>query len=218
MKKYIFLKKMILYFLIVAFISIVILFPCRRPRLLVDVKPHVFTVLSEDEVRSLRAEIEMHVLFKRSQVVGDDTVSEVRTSYSGFLPFASNEARKLRAVAAKKCGVSESCCESSLHIAKYSQDQYYRPHQDACCDESRACTVFKKFGGNRIGTLLVYLTDDFEGGSTSFPNIPASFRPRAGDAVFWRYDECPPWALHSGQPVTSGHKMIATVWIREKKV
>ena len=206
----------IAFVLSVVIVTVLLFFLLIRRR---ERKPFIFQVLTPSEVESLLAEVDQSVDFKRSMVVGDteDQESTVRTSSSGWLPYASPESRKLRALAADMCGVPESHCETSLHVAKYVETQQYREHQDACCDAGAACQRFRQGAGNRIGTLLVYLTDDFEEGGTAFPNLGTNIKPKAGEAIGWCYKGCPNWALHSGTPVKSGTKIIATVWVRERR-
>jgi prolyl 4-hydroxylase len=73
----------------------------------------------------------------------------------------------------------------------------------------------------RILTALVYLSDDYEGGETTFPHIGLSFRGRTGDALIFRNagpDGRPdPLSLHAGLPVTKGIKYLASRWIRAKR-
>ena len=40
--------------------------------------------------------------------------------------------------------------------------------------------------GQRVFTGLIYLNDDFEGGTTDFPALNRSFAPRKGSMVLWR--------------------------------
>jgi prolyl 4-hydroxylase len=74
--------------------------------------------------------------------------------------------------------------------------------------------------GQRIGTFLIYLNDDFEGGETIFPRIDLTFRPRKGDALFFANvtrDGLPDTAtLHAGLAPTKGDKWIISQWIRDR--
>lgn len=97
-----------------------------------------------------------------------------------------------------------------LQVLRYRPGAEYKPHYDAL-----------PAGGNqRVATVLVYLTDDYEGGETAFLRTGLSFRGRKGDALLFRNvrpDGRPdPMSLHAGLPVRSGVKTIATRWIRER--
>lgn len=150
----------------------------------------------------------------RSQTVGG--LSEHRTSRSSFLTYTCEESRHLRRLAAQMFNVPETHCEPTLHVAEYQGTQKYDPHQDSCCDSSNACVSFRSAWGDRIGTLLVYLTDGFTGGYTIFPNLNLKLRPTPGQGLVWKTASCPDWALHGGAPVVEGTKVIATVWVRER--
>ena len=67
-------------------------------------------------------------------------------------------------------------------------------------------------------TLLLYLTDTVEGGKTVFPNLGMAVAPQKGslNAYFnYRSDlSGDSRATHQGCPVVSGHKWIATKWVR----
>ena len=81
---------------------------------------------------------------------------------------------------------------------------------------------FLKRGGHRIATMVIYLNDDFEGGSTRFINLDRNIKPKKyGSIYFHTLDKnekkCHPYGLHAGLPVTSGNKYIANIWIRENK-
>jgi prolyl 4-hydroxylase len=49
-------------------------------------------------------------------------------------------------------------------MIRYEGGQYYRPHHDFFADEFN-----KKRGGQRVCTVLMYLTTPEEGGETVFP-------------------------------------------------
>ncbi|XP_043711987.1 probable prolyl 4-hydroxylase 3 isoform X2 [Telopea speciosissima] len=125
-----------------------------------------------------------------------------------------------------------------LQILHYEVGQKYEPHYDYFLDEFNT-----KNGGQRIATVLMYLSDVEEGGETLFPGSKANFssvpwwnelsecgkkglsvKPRMGDALlFWsmRPDATlDPSSLHGGCPVISGNKWSSTKWlhINEYKV
>ena len=89
---------------------------------------------------------------------------------------------KLKSIASLIFNKQIENCES-VQIVKYKSNNYYNEHFDSCCDNSKTCDDFNKHGGNRIGTLLVYLTDDFQGGETYFPNIGAKIKLKPGCGI-----------------------------------
>jgi len=73
-------------------------------------------------------------------------------------------------------------------------------------------------GGQRVGTLIMYLKEPERGGSTYFANLGQRIFPRKGSALFFGYAEAKVsnGTLHGGDPVISGEKWIATKWFRER--
>ena len=74
-------------------------------------------------------------------------------------------------------------------------------------------------GGQRVGTLVIYLNTPELGGGTVFPDVGLEVAPVKGNAVFFSYDR--PHAstrtLHGGAPVLAGEKWVATKWLRERE-
>ncbi|PIN01372.1 Prolyl 4-hydroxylase alpha subunit [Handroanthus impetiginosus] len=118
-----------------------------------------------------------------------------------------------------------------LQVLHYEVGQKYEPHYDYFLDEFNT-----KNGGQRIATLLMYLSDVEEGGETIFPaamgnysSVPGwnersecakrglSVKPKRGDALlFWsmRPDATlDPSSLHGGCPVIRGNKWSSTKWM-----
>jgi prolyl 4-hydroxylase len=98
-----------------------------------------------------------------------------------------------------------------LQVLRYRPGGEYKPHLDALPAETN----------QRVLTVLVYLSDDYEGGETSFPKSGLTVRGRTGDALLFRNagpDGRPdPLSLHAGLPVTKGTKYLASRWIRAEK-
>lgn len=138
-----------------------------------------------------------------------------RTSETAWIPKTDAVAQKVLLKACELSGTSLEQCED-LQVVRYNPGTYYKPHQDSCCDKNTYCDEFKKERGERLGTLLVYLNNDFTDGETEFPNIKQKFKPSPGSGIFWDPYGCPPEALHAGLPVSSGTKYVCNSWIREK--
>jgi prolyl 4-hydroxylase len=114
-------------------------------------------------------------------------------------------------------GVSADKNFEDVQVVRYSQSGKYDPHFDAteCGNDIGVQCVQKQ----RIATVLIYLNDDFEGGTTRFPNLNVTIEPKKGKALFfWVSDKDSRLVynetLHGGDPVTRGEKWIATQWIR----
>ncbi|KAJ8611946.1 hypothetical protein CTAYLR_004382 [Chrysophaeum taylorii] len=91
----------------------------------------------------------------------------------------------------------------------------YRPHCDGSCDGS------PHLHGGRVATLLLYCATADEGGATTFTNARTVATPEPRDAVFFSYlnkdtnEMATEVVQHSGCPVLSGEKWVATLWYRK---
>lgn len=104
-----------------------------------------------------------------------------------------------------------------LQVLNYRPGAQYKPHHDYfTVDEPSSNTLLRR-GGQRVGTLLIYLNDVPGGGCTFFPETQLRIHPRQGQAVFFSYPSADVQSrtLHGGDPVTQGEKWIATKWLRE---
>lgn len=160
-------------------------------------------------------------LFAPSTVVGSSGNDPSRTSETAWIPKSDPVARKVFAKACEKTGKSMDCCED-LQVVRYKPGTFYKAHHDSCCDDSKACEDFESQGGQRVGTLLVYLNNDFTDGETHFPDHDdARMKADPGSGIFFRplasdCDQCHPKALHAGLPISSGTKYVCNAWVREK--
>lgn len=86
---------------------------------------------------------------------------------------------------------------SGVQVVRYARGGHYKPHRDSSLDIQ-----------DRYFTVLCYLNDDFEGGTTWFPHLGHRARPRAGKAVLF-----PSRYLHCAETVTSGEKFAMVCWV-----
>ncbi len=105
-----------------------------------------------------------------------------------------------------------------LQVLRYGPGGEYQPHHDYFDPDSPGSAAELKRGGQRVGTLIMYLHEPERGGATVFPEIGIEIAPKRGNAVFFNYARPHPSTktLHAGAPVLAGEKWIATKWLREQ--
>lgn len=104
-----------------------------------------------------------------------------------------------------------------LQVLRYRPGAEYKPHHDYFDPAHPGSATILKRGGQRVGTIVMYLNTPTAGGATTFPDVGFEVAPIKGNAVFFSYDR--PHAvtrtLHGGAPVEEGEKWVATKWLRE---
>ena len=104
-----------------------------------------------------------------------------------------------------------------MQILRYTHGGQYLPHYDYFDPRETGTPALLTRGGQRVGTLIMYLAEPESGGATVFPDLNLTVRPLKGRAVFFSYGQPHPDSktLHGGAPVDSGEKWIATKWLRQ---
>ncbi|KAK9845089.1 hypothetical protein WJX74_010472 [Apatococcus lobatus] len=194
---------------------------------------HSFLTPGECEHLILKGK-EKHM--EKSSVVDNQTgksiASKIRTSSGAFLKRGQDDPiQQIETKIAKFTGIPAENGEG-LQILNYEASEKYEAHFDYFHDQTNQMD-----GGQRLATMLMYLSDVEEGGETVFPAstkkpkaMPgvsdcarrgAFVRPRKGDAVLF-YSLKPNGdtdekSLHGGCPVIRGSKWSATKWMRIRK-
>ena len=150
---------------------------------------------------------------------GGEEVNADRTSQGMF--FQRGESAlitKIEARIAKLVNWPEINGEG-IQVLQYVPGTEYKPHYDYFDPSEPGTATILKRGGQRVGTLVMYLREPEKGGGTVFPNVHLSVAPKRGNAVFFSYERPDPSTrtLHGGAPVTAGEKWIATKWLRERE-
>ena len=106
-----------------------------------------------------------------------------------------------------------------LQVLHYRPGAEYKPHYDYFDPAEPGTPTILKRGGQRVGTLVMYLNTPEKGGATTFPDVHVEVAPQRGNAVFFSYERPHPStrSLHGGAPVIAGEKWIATKWLREQE-
>jgi prolyl 4-hydroxylase len=104
-----------------------------------------------------------------------------------------------------------------LQILRYRPGAEYRPHHDYFDPVHSGTPRILERGGQRVGTLVMYLNSPEGGGATTFPEVGLEVAPVRGNAVFFSYARAhvSTKTLHGGAPVLAGEKWVATKWLRE---
>lgn len=161
---------------------------------------------------------------ERSSVVNTETGSydehPHRTSFGTH--FARGENELVRRLEQRIAELVQYPVERGepIQILHYPPGGEYRPHFDYFDPAHDGNAKVLAQGGQRIATLIMYLSDVDAGGSTVFPEIGLDVLPRRGNAVYFAYcsdtGALDARTLHGGSPVSSGEKWIATKWFRER--
>ena len=109
-----------------------------------------------------------------------------------------------------------------MQILNYQVGQGYLAHFDFFDPLLKGSEVVLAFGGQRVATCIMYLSDVPEdgGGETAFPERDIKIRPKKGDAILF-YNVLPDgqvdrMSLHASLPLLVGEKWVATKWLRER--
>ncbi|MCE2680085.1 MAG: 2OG-Fe(II) oxygenase [Burkholderiales bacterium] len=149
-------------------------------------------------------------------VSGDSVMHSARVSSGMF--FRREEFELIQSIEARisqllKVPINHG---EGLQILHYKPGGKYDPHHDYFTPSESGSQVHLSRGGQRIGTLIIYLNTPVAGGGTVFPETGLTVSAVKGNALFFSYPLAAPesLSLHGGNPVLEGEKWIATKWIR----
>lgn len=158
----------------------------------------------------------------RSKVLEMDNaqskVDNVRTSNGTYFERGQNEV--LARIEARIARLVSWPVENGegIQVLQYGPGAEYKPHFDYFDPrEPGTATLLKRGGGQRVATMVMYLSEPIRGGGTLFPDVGFEVGPKKGQGVFFSYDRPHPSSrsLHGGSPVLEGEKWVATKWLRE---
>uniref|UniRef100_A0A914LK54 procollagen-proline 4-dioxygenase n=1 Tax=Meloidogyne incognita TaxID=6306 RepID=A0A914LK54_MELIC len=109
-----------------------------------------------------------------------------------------------------------------LQIGNYGIGGHYESHYDFAL-ENEAITetsINSISNGNRIGTVLFYLSTPEKGGYTVFTDLKTVAKPTKNDALFWynlwRSGKGDMRTRHAACPVLLGDKWVSNSWLHER--
>jgi prolyl 4-hydroxylase len=196
--------------------SVKVLFTMAHPRVVV-----LGGLLSDEECDALMAQARARLV--RSETVenasGGSEVNAARTSDGMF--FERGESEVITRVEQRIADLFKwpMVNGEGLQILRYRPGAEYKPHHDYFDPIHSGTAKILERGGQRVGTLVMYLNTPEGGGATTFPNVGLSVAPLKGNAVFFSYDRAhvSTKTLHGGAPVTAGETWVATKWLRERE-
>lgn len=159
----------------------------------------------------------------RSETVVNETggneVNTARTSEGMFFERGENElCTRIEQRIATLCRWPVENGEG-LQVLRYQPGAEYKAHHDYFDPAQPGARTILARGGQRVGTLVMYLNTPERGGATTFPEAGLEVAPIKGNAVFFSYPQPDPAtrSLHAGAPVQAGEKWVATKWMRQRE-
>jgi len=157
----------------------------------------------------------------RSETVDNTTggseVNEARTSVGMF--FGRGESALIGRIEARIARLLNWPIENGegLQVLHYRPGAEYKPHYDYFDPDQPGTPSILARGGQRLATVVMYLSNPERGGGTVFPDLKLEVAPQKGHAVFFSYPVAHPasQSLHGGAPLLEGEKWVATKWLRE---
>jgi prolyl 4-hydroxylase len=148
---------------------------------------------------------------------GESEVNAARTSDGMFFGLAETpliERIEARIAALVRWPATHA---EGLQVLRYRPGAQYKAHFDYFDPAQPGSKAVLARGGQRVGTLVMYLAAPERGGATTFPDSGLAVAPVPGTAVFFAYHQPLPstGTLHGGAPVFEGEKWVATKWLRE---
>ncbi|XP_052079630.1 prolyl 4-hydroxylase subunit alpha-1-like isoform X3 [Mytilus californianus] len=199
---------------------------------LANIKPNIYLfhdVISDNEVDYLRNTSSEKMT--RSTILEDLSkgtmkVAENRISMTAWLsdiqyPILKRITSRVKMITGLETEYKERFSNTEQYqVVNYGVGGMYRPHLDALFEAaSKSSGPDTNESGERIATVMFYLSDVMYGGATVFPNVKARVSVKKGSAAFWYNThldgEVDTRMCHAGCPVLVGSKWVSNKWIRE---
>jgi TPR repeat protein len=148
-------------------------------------------------------------------------VHEMRTNSTTCFPAADSDPllQLINHRVAQACGLPLAHQEV-IAVLHYRAGQTYEDHFDFIDPDVPRFREELTIRGQRVATVLIYLSAGYEGGETDFPLLGWRHKGRPGDALVFRNvnDAGDPdrRTLHAGRAPTSGEKWLLSKWVRSR--
>jgi hypothetical protein len=125
----------------------------------------------------------------------------------------------IQARIAAAIGAPQGAMEAA-NVLHYDAGEEFRDHFDFLDPAAPSYAAEIARMGQRVGTFLIYLNDDYEGGATDFPKAGVSHRGGHGDGFYFRSCDAAGKpdvrSAHAGRPATSGEKWVFSQFVRDR--
>ncbi|EDV53054.1 prolyl 4-hydroxylase subunit alpha-2 [Drosophila erecta] len=177
-------------------------------------------VIYQSEIDVIRKLTENRLM--RATVTGhnESLVSNVRTSQFTFIPASAHKVLStIDQRVADMTNLNMKYAEDH-QFANYGIGGHYGQHMDWFYQTTfDAGLVSSPEMGNRIATVLFYLSDVSQGGGTAFPQLRTLLKPKKYAAAFWHNLHASGVGdvrtQHGACPIIAGSKWVQNRWIRE---
>nr|AQZ26744.1 prolyl 4-hydroxylase subunit alpha-1 [Aurelia sp. 1 GW-2014] len=186
------------------------------------ISPEIFIyrdILSESQMQKIKelATPKLNRATIQDPDTGELKVADYRISKSAWIKYHTDPTIwKIKLKTEDASGLTLDTAEE-LQVANYGIGGHYEPHFDFAREEE---DKFSDLGtGNRIATMLYYISSVEAGGATVFTYAEAAIKPSKGDGVFWfnlkKSGDGDYSTRHAACPVLAGTKWVSNIWIHE---
>ena len=148
---------------------------------------------------------------------GSYAPANYRTSKSAWL--RDEEHFLINRVSQRSAALSNLTLDTveELQVVNYGIGGHYEPHFDYASDGDLDYGTWR---GNRIATVIYYMSDVEAGGYTVFNDIGVKLTPEKGSCALWynlmRNGVGDTLVKHAGCPVLVGNKWVSNKWFHER--
>ncbi|XP_046806527.1 prolyl 4-hydroxylase subunit alpha-1-like [Lucilia cuprina] len=176
-------------------------------------------IISNNEIALVK---NLTTAIQRATVMGTNSsiVSDVRTSQFTFVSVKKHPVLRVIDQRVEDMTNFNMKYSEEHQFANYGIGGHYGEHHDFFYEAFMTPERVSLFEmGNRIATVLIYLSDVEQGGGTAFPYMKSHLLPKKGSAAFWYNLHASgvgdKRTLHGACPIIVGSKWVQNRWIRE---
>ena len=188
-----------------------------------NLKPRIVIfhdVLTNEEIEKVKelASPRLHRATVQNPQTGNLETALYRISKSAWLK--DHEHKLIERISQRSAKMSNLTLETveELQVVNYGIGGHYEPHYDFA--RKREAGGFEEWRGNRIATVIYYMSDVEAGGFTVFPEIGVKLKPTKGSCAVWynllESGEGDYLTRHAACPVLVGNKWACNKWFHER--